>query len=210
MSGWSADVRRDERGAVSRRLDLGELLFGEPSVVPGVGSGRVSRARLAEVLAELVGLPRVLTVDGRSVGREGLPAQLPQTDTRPEGSTLVDRVARELTRMGFADVVPDSTCSRLESDIFRVEWWNRSKSVGLGDVQRLYGSAAARRRRLMVVTENSATRPARAFADDAGVYVFVVDPGDRRLAACNDLAREVVLDESTWLPARGLVDRSPV
>ncbi|MFJ3217559.1 hypothetical protein ACIPLC_16770 [Kitasatospora sp. NPDC086801] len=206
LSGWSASVRADE-GGVWQRLDLGGLLFGELSVVPGVEPGRVDRAKLAEVIADLARLPRVPTVAERSVGWDSLPAQRSQAAGPPARSVLVEGAARELARMGFADVVPDGTCSRVESETFRVEWWNRSKSMGLGDVQRLYGAAVVEGRRLMVVSESFATKPACAFADQAKAFVFVVDPEGRRLHSCNDLAREVVLDRSSWSPARGLVDR---
>ncbi|MFG2846801.1 hypothetical protein ACGF12_27045 [Kitasatospora sp. NPDC048296] len=206
LSGWSADVRADEGGAW-QRLDLGDPLLGEPSVVPGVESKRVDRAKLAGVVADLACLSHVPTVDDRFGDRDDLSAQQSSADTRPERSVLVEAAARDLARMGFADVVPDSTCSRLESETFRIEWWNRSKSMGLGDVQRLYGAAMVEGRRLMVVTESSATRPALAFANQAKAFLFAVDPTSRRLYACNDLAREVVLDKSSWGPARSRMDR---
>ncbi|WP_145906914.1 hypothetical protein [Kitasatospora viridis] len=198
LSGWVADVRPAEGGA-SQRLDLGGLLLGQPSAVPGLESGRVDRADLAGLVAELARVPHVPTVDDGFVS------------TLPAGSTLLDSAARELARTGFAGVVPDSNGrTRLDSDTFHIEWWTRWKSIGLADMQRLYGIAAAKRRRLMVlVTENSATRPALAFADDVEAFVFAVDPDSRRLGACNGLAREVVLDDPTWLPARGLFDRRP-
>ncbi|MFJ7278367.1 hypothetical protein [Kitasatospora sp. NPDC098663] len=203
LSGWSASVRADE-GEVWQRLDLGGLLFGEPSVVPGVKPDRVDRAKLVGVVADLAHLPRVATVEDRI---QGLPAQRSQAADPPARSVVVESAARELARMGFADVVPDDTCSRLESETFHIEWWNRSKSMGLGDVQRLYGTAAVAGRRLMVLSESTATKPACAFADQAKAFVFTVDPGSHRPHACNDLAREVVLDKSSWAPARGLLDR---
>lgn len=205
LSGWIADVRADEGGG-SRRLDLGGLLFGEPSVVPGVEASRVDRGRLAGLVAILTRLPRVPTVEDRLVGQRDLPAQRSRV-APPERSVLVENAARELARMGFADVAPDNTCTRLESGTFRIEWWNRSKSMGLGDMQRLFGVAAVEGRRLLVVSESSATRHALAFADQAKAFVFATDPGSHRPYACNGLAREVVLDRSSWAPARGLLDR---
>ncbi|WP_406114552.1 hypothetical protein [Kitasatospora purpeofusca] len=206
LSGWSVGVRVDE-GGTWQRLDLGGLLLGEPSVVPGVESGRVDPAKLAGLVADLARLPRAPTVEDWSVSRDGLPAQRSHADTRPERSVLVQAAARELARMGFADVLPDDTCSRLESETFRVEWWSRSKSIGLGDMQRLFGVAAVEGRRLMVLSESSATSPALAFADQGKAFVFAIGPGSHRPYACNDLAREVVLDKSSWGPARGLLDR---
>ncbi|WP_143200442.1 hypothetical protein [Kitasatospora sp. CB01950] len=198
LSGWSASVRADG-GGVWQRLDLGDLLFGEPSVVPGVESDHVDRATLAGLVADLARLSRVPTAEDRALGRDGLPAHRSQ-------AVLIESAARELARMGFADVVTDVTCSRLESKTFHIEWWNRSKSMGLGDVQRLYGAAAVEGRRLLVLSDSSATKPACTFADQAKAFVFTVDPEGRRLHSCNDLAREVVLDESSWSPARGLLD----
>ncbi|MBV6695891.1 hypothetical protein KV557_01965 [Kitasatospora aureofaciens] len=205
LSGWSADVRAGGGGSW-QRLDLGNLLLDEPSSVPGVESGLVDRAKLAGLVADLARLPRVPTVDDRSTGRDTLPAQWSQADARPEGSVLVEGVAHELARMGFTDVVPDSVGGRLESGSIRIEWWSRSKSMGLGDLQRLYGGAAVEGRRLMVLSQSSATRPALAFADQAKAFVFLVSPAGR-LHASNDLAREAVLDKSRWSPARGLADR---
>ncbi|MEU8513991.1 hypothetical protein AB0C76_20735 [Kitasatospora sp. NPDC048722] len=206
LSGWSASVRA-EGGGIWQRLDLGGLLFGEPSVVPGVEPGRVDRAKLAGLIADLARLPHVPTMAERSVGRDSLPAQRSQAADRPARSVLVEGAARELARRGFADVVPDDTCSRLESETFHIEWWNRSKSMGLGDVQRLYGAAAVKGRRLMVLSESSATKPACAFADQAKAFIFAVDPEGRGLHSCNGLAREVILDQSSWRPARGQLDR---
>ncbi|MER7581492.1 hypothetical protein [Kitasatospora sp. NPDC097691] len=200
LSGWSASVRANG-GGVWQRLDLGRLLFGEQSVVPGVEPDRVDPAELAVLVAGLARLSRVPTVDDRFVSQDGLPGQRSQMDAGPQGSALVEGAARELARMGFADVVPDGTGSRLESETFRIEWWSRSKSIGLGDVQRMYGAAAVEGRRLMVLSESSATKPACAFADQAKAFVFAIDPGSRRPYACNDLAREVVLDKSSWAPA---------
>ncbi|MFJ2863915.1 hypothetical protein [Kitasatospora sp. NPDC087314] len=200
LSGWSASVRADG-GGVWQPLDLGGLLFGEPSVVPGVEPDRVDRAKLAELIADLVRLPRVVTGEDRALSRDGLPEQRSQATDRPARSVLVEGAARELARRGFADVVPDDTCSRLESGTFHIEWWNRSKSMGLGDVQRLYGAAAVQGRRLMVLSESSATKPACAFADQAKAFIFTVDPEGRGLHSCNDLAREVILDKSSWSPA---------
>lgn len=189
LSGWIADVRADA-GRAWQRLDLGGLLLGEPSVVPGVERGRVDRAKLAGLVVDLARLPRVPTVEAR-----------------PEPSTPVEEAVHELAKMGFADVVPDSAGTRLESETFRIEWWKRSKSLGLGDMQRLFGVAAMEGRRLMVLSESSATRPALAFADQAKAFVFAIDPGSRRPYACNDLAREVVIDKASWAPARGPLDR---
>ncbi|MFJ8431141.1 hypothetical protein ACIQ9P_07545 [Kitasatospora sp. NPDC094019] len=203
LSGWGASVRAEE-GTVWQRLDLGALLFGEPFVVPGVEPGRVDRAKLAAVVADLARLPRTATAEDRI---QDLPAQRSQAAGPPTRSVAVEGAARELARMGFADVVPDDTCSRLESETFHIEWWNRSKAMGLGDVQRLYGVAAVAGRRLLVLSESSATKPACAFADRARAFVFTVDPGNHRPHACNDLAREVVLDRSSWAPARGMLDR---
>ncbi|MFF8771804.1 hypothetical protein [Kitasatospora sp. NPDC015120] len=200
LSGWSASVRADE-GGVWQRLDLGGLLFGEPSVVPGVESDRVDRAKLAGLVADLARHPYEPTADDRPLGRDGLPAQRSQAADRSARSVLVDGAVRELARMGFADVVPDATGGRLESENFHIEWWSRSKSIGLGDVQRMYGAAAVEGRRLMVLSESSATKPACAFADQAKAFVFAIGPDSHCPDACNELAREVVLDKSSWAPA---------
>ncbi|MFB7376307.1 hypothetical protein ACFC6U_10075 [Kitasatospora purpeofusca] len=206
LSGWSAAVRAEGTGAW-QRLDLGVLLLDEPSVVPGVDPGRVDRAKLAELVAGLTRSSHVPTVDGRILGRDSLSAQRSQSAYPSACPTPVERAAWELARMGFADVVPDSTCSRLESETFRIEWWSRSKSMGLGEMQRLFGVAAVEGRRLLVLSESSATRPALAFADQGKAFVFAIDPGNHRPYACNDLAKEVALDSSSWAPARGLVER---
>ncbi|MEV6976001.1 hypothetical protein [Kitasatospora sp. NPDC093806] len=205
LSGWSADVRTGQ-GEPWRRLDLGGLLLGEPSVVPGVASDRVDRSRLAGLVAGLARFSRVPTVDDRLAGRAALPAQRSQVDGRPERSVLVGGAAHELARMGFVDVVPDSAGDRLVSETFHIEWWKKTRSVGQGDLERLFGVAAVDGRRLLVVTESSATRPARDFADRAKAFVFAVDPAGHGLHACNDLAGEVALDRSAWKPARGLLD----
>ncbi len=208
LSGWSASVRADE-GGIWQRLDLGGLLFGEPSVAPGVEPGRVDRAKLAELIADLARLPHVPTMADRSVGRDSLFTQRSQAVGPPSRSVLLEGAARALARQGFADVAPDDTCSRLESETFHIEWWNRSRSMGLGDVQRLYGAAAVQGRRLIVLTESSATKPACAFADQANAFIFTIDPEGRGLHSCNDLAREVILDRSSWSPTRDLLGRRP-
>ena len=205
LSGWIAEVRADDGGSW-QRLDLGSLLLGESLSAPGVEPGRVDRAKLAGLVADLARLPHVPTVDDWFTAPDPLPVQWVQDDALPDGSVPVEIVGYELARMGFTDVVPDSTGSRLESGTFRIEWWTRSKSMGLGDVQRLYGGAAVEGRRLIVLSESSATRPALAFADQARAFVFTVSSSGH-LHGRNDLAREAVLDESSWSPARGLVDR---
>ncbi|MFF1947431.1 hypothetical protein [Kitasatospora herbaricolor] len=205
LSGWIAEVRADDGGSW-QRLDLGSLLLGESSSAPGVEPGRVDRAKLAGLVADLARLPRVPTLDDWFTAPDPLPVQRVQADALPDGPAPVEVVAYGLARMGFTDVVPDGTGSRLESGTFRIEWWTRAKSMGLGDVQRLYGGAAVEGRRLIVLSESSATRPALAFADQARAFLFTVSSSGL-LHGRNDLAKEAVLDESSWSPAGALLDR---
>lgn len=197
LSGWTIDARV-EAGGPWRRLDLGGLLLGDLTPVPGVDPGRVDPAELADVVVSLVA--------GLVADPVCLPVQRPRAGTRPEVPAPAGSAARRLVRLGFTDVVVDGTGSRLDSDTFCITWWKRAKSLGLGDVQRLYGVAAVEGRRLMVVTEGSATSEACAFADRAKAFVFAFDPFSGRLRGCNDLAREVDLDEPSWGLARAVAD----
>jgi hypothetical protein len=171
--GWVADALMSGESRW-RRLDLGQLITGQPSVAPGVPAKVLDVPVLARTLAAAV------TDLANPPGSESLSsaALLPPPSARSRSSELASGVAAQLHAMAFGDIeVHDDPVAPLRSETIRIMWRaNQEDRLGLPELQRVNGIAAAARKRLIVISAGLVTRPARSFADEARACVFALDP----------------------------------
>jgi hypothetical protein len=171
--GWVADVLMSDESHW-RRLDLGRLLTGQPSVVPGV----LGESRDVPLLART--LATAITEFASTSGGESLSsaALLPPPSARSRSSELASGVASQLHAMAFGDIeVHDDPVAPLRSKTFHVAWRaSEEDRLRLPELQRLNGIAAAAGKLLMVISAGLVTRPALSFADEARAFVFDFDP----------------------------------
>lgn len=199
--GWVADVQiPGERHW--RRLDLGRLITGHPSAVPGISAESLTVPRLAGTLAA--------NASGLLGASGGEPVPSPLLGDRlvrgvPSGQSgleLASYVSAQLHAMTFGDIeVRDDLITPLRSRSFHVMWrGNPEGSLGLPELQRLNGVAAAAGKPLMVISAGHVTRRALDFADDAKAFVFRLDPRQGVLFNGNGRCAEAYLTEwSEWI-----------
>jgi len=191
--GWVVDARTpgDLRW---RRLDLRRLITGQPSAVPGVAAESVSVPRLAGTLAA-----NVSRLIGAADGEPALPllgpSLAPLGRSEHSRAELVSHVAAQLHAMAFGDIeVHEDPVVPLRSQAFHVVWIaDQARALGLPELQRLNGIAAAARKPLMVISARHVTRAALHFADDAEAFVFKFDPRSGVLFNGNDRCAEAYL-----------------
>jgi hypothetical protein len=211
--GWVADVRiPDERQW--RRLDLGRLITGHPSAVPGISAESLTVPRLAGTLAAnasgLLGASGGEPVPSPLLG-DRLVRSVPSEQS---GRELASYVATQLHAMTFGDIeVRDDSVAPLRSQSFHVVWrGNPEGSLGLPELQRLNGVAAAAGKPLMVISAGHVTRRALDFADDAKAFVFRLDTRLGVLFNGNDRCAEAYLTEWTewteWIAPSDRATRS--
>ena len=195
--GWVADVLMSDEFHW-RRLDLGQLLAGQPSVTPGVPAESLDVPLLARTLAATV------TELASTPGSESLSsvALLPPPSARSRSSELVSGVVAQLHSMAFGDIeVHDDPVAPLRSKTFNIVWRvSQEDRPTLPELQRLYGVAAAAGKLLMVISAGHVTRPALSFANKAGAFVFNFDPRPGVLFNGNDRCAEAYLmGWSEWI-----------
>jgi hypothetical protein len=195
--GWVADVLTSDESHW-RRLDLGQLLTGQPSVVPGVPAESLDVPLLARTLAAAV------TERARTPGSESLSsaALLPLPSARSRSGELASGVAAQLHAMAFGDIeVLDDPVAPLQSKAFHVVWRAvQEDRLRLPELQRLNGVAAAAGKLLMVISAGLVTRPALSFANEARAFVFDFDPRPGVLFHGNNRCAEAYLTGwSDWI-----------
>jgi hypothetical protein len=194
--GWVADVLMAGESRW-RRLDLGRLLTGQPSVVPGVPAESLDVPVLARTVAAAV------TELASTPGSESLSsaALLPPPPARSR-SELASGVAAQLHAMAFGDIeVHNDPVAPLRSKTFHVAWRaSQEDRLRLPELQRLKGIAAAADKLLMVISAGPVTRPALSFADEARTFVFDFDPRPGVLFNGNNRCAEAYLTGwSDWI-----------
>jgi hypothetical protein len=195
--GWVADVLMAGESRW-RRLDLGQLITGQPSAVPGIPAESLEVPVVARTLAAAV------TDLASAPGRESLSsaALLPPPSARTRGSELASGVAAQLHAMAFGDIeVHDDPVAPLRSKTFHVAWRaSREDRLRLPELQRLNGIAAAAGKLLMVISAGIVTRPALSFANEARMFVFDFDPGPGVLFnGSNRCAEAYLTGWSDWI-----------
>ncbi|MGC9442287.1 hypothetical protein [Streptomyces sp. WG5] len=109
---------------------------------------------------------------------------------------ITEAVLRQLTTLGFSDLLEGEADVPIESDAFHIEWRSARKDLSATEMQRLNGLAAAAGevlpKRLIVITGAGLTRPAADFADKAKAYAFCLDRMTGLLTALNSRAREAM------------------
>ncbi len=197
--GWVVDVRDDGLGDW-RRADLGLLLAGQPLPAPGAARDAIPLDALADLVASTTA---GLQPDGGGVVAPGpiLSAPLPVLGEPAEQRTVeqVENVAMQLRAMGFRDIEAAEDEPSLRSEAFHIVWWDRSKELGLSDLQRFNGLAAVEEKKLMVIVRSRVTQPAAEFADQAKAFVFRLDEQSGCLRGSNVRAEEAHLpDWNDW------------
>lgn len=115
---------------------------------------------------------------------------------------LASYAAAQLHAMSFGDIeVHDDPVAPLRSKSFHIVWrGDEEASLGLPELQRLNGVAAAAGKPLMVISAGHVTRRALSFADDAKAFLFYLDPRPGVLFSGNDRCAEAYLtDWSEWI-----------
>lgn len=208
--GWVADVRIPGESPW-RRLDLGRLITGHPSAIPGISAESLTVPRLAGTLAANAsglldasgGEPVSSPLLGGRMVRGVLPGQ--------SGRELAAYVATQLRAMTFGDIeVHDDPIAPLWSQSLHIVWrGNQEHSLGLPEIQRLNGVAAAAGKPLMVISAGRVTRRALEFSDDAKAFVFYLDTRPGVLFNGNNRCAEAYLtDWADWIAPSDRVTRS--
>ncbi|MFI1865527.1 hypothetical protein [Streptomyces jumonjinensis] len=185
--GWLLDRYLPDLSAWGR-VDLNLALWGRSRPTPGMPSPQADVKQIAELIA---GGPDTWTQDIQ-LAPIGL-----YTPPTPFGFDLEEAVLAQLPLLGFSDLKAGDGDALVQSDTYHVVWRDReSKTLSKPEVERLNGVAAAagteRPKRLILITNGWLSRPAAAFADQAGAFVFHIDPDTGRLDAVNPLAREAM------------------
>lgn len=199
--GWIADVLMPD-DLQWRRLDLGQLLTGQPSVMPGVPAGSLDVPLLARTLAEAVA-PLLVPPDDRSPSTL-LAGDLfpPASSARSDSEGLAPFVAAQLRAMAFGDIEPwEDPVTPLRSQSFHIVWrGNQDSGLGRPDLERFNGIAAAAGKSLLVLNAGGASRPALSFSNEAKAFVFRLDPSYGILRSGNDRSAEAHLTNWTeWI-----------
>lgn len=164
--GWLANLRSAARW---HRVDLGRLLTGHVSALPGVAEASTTVADVAAALLPL--LSSLSETPCPDIGNDSTPdAAAPPQDP-------FEHSVRELHRFGFGDISADSSGheSPLISDTLHLVHWSRDAAVSVGAVKQHFADAVVVGRRLLLVSDCRVTKPAMRFADQAGVLVLKRD-----------------------------------
>ncbi|MFE5330794.1 hypothetical protein ACFRCG_30845 [Embleya sp. NPDC056575] len=202
--GWMIDVVLDTPKQAWNRVDLGCHLMGKSWPFPGSIDHEVSVEDVVEIMSDVDGngWKTYDFLSGSSISlarQESLfqahldDADLAPVDPDPEHALLPAAALGQLRSMGFAGRwEPWDRASQNLTGV-HIEWWNRSRDLRLGDVQRLNGIAAAENKKLLVLTRNGMTLPAAAFADKAQTFGFRIDPRHLTLEPLTQWATEAML-----------------
>lgn len=205
--GWLLDLHTPHWGSWGR-IALARLLRRTESPIPGISQANVSVEEIAELLS---GGPDMweATAPWHPPQNSGRAVELSEAPHRASARHLgllapheaTTAVLRQLTTMGFSDLVEGAGNIPIASDVFHLEWHTNSKKMSTSTIQRLNGVAAVAGergpKRLMVITSAGLTRPAEDFADKAKAFVFRLEGVTGRLTALNSLADEAMLPVSS-------------
>jgi hypothetical protein len=195
--GWLIDVYDVERGC-HWRVDLHHFAFGEESRTPGVSHGDLELEDLVEVVESLLDYPggyepspsAILWTSRRDTTVPEMVTHQEDRESSHSPHTLSTAIVRQLSSMGFMGMELDSESPPCQSEHVAVAWWKRSKNLGISDIKTLYADASVEDKRLVVIIEGDATRPAMTFADKAKVFLFGLDRRQAHLYPISKLATE--------------------
>lgn len=160
--------------------------FPEPSLMEGLFEDSPIQERLSGWGESL---------EGRNILTSEKTAQHRMSALAPP--QITDAVLRQLTALGFSDLMAGGAGIPIESSAFHFEWRSTAKNLAAPEIQRLNGLAAAAGddlpKRLIVITSGGLTRPAADFTDKAKAYAFRLNRATGSLTALNSLADEALL-----------------